>query len=70
MINNETNEKTTERVLIINGTIAEESWFGDEVTPAEFKEELNSETKGILYSYFSLIRENTREGVYGLIYAQ
>ena len=42
MINNETNEKTTERVLIINGTIAEESWFGDEVTPAEFKEELNS----------------------------
>ena len=32
--------------------------------------ELNSETKGILYSYFSLIRENTREGVYGLIYAQ
>ena len=29
-----------ERVLFLNGTIAEESWFDDEVTPALFKEEL------------------------------
>lgn len=29
-----------ERVLLINGTIAEESWWDDEVTPKIFKEEL------------------------------
>ena len=31
----------TERTLFLNGTIAEESWFDDEVTPQLFKEELN-----------------------------
>ena len=31
-----------ERVLELNGTIAEESWFGDEVTPEVFKSELLS----------------------------
>lgn len=30
-----------ERVLVLNGVIAEESWFGDEVTPEMFKEDLN-----------------------------
>ena len=34
---------TGERTLVLNGTIAEESWFGDEVTPAIFRDEL---TKG------------------------
>lgn len=29
-----------ERVLFLNGTIAEESWFDDDVTPQLFKEEL------------------------------
>ena len=29
-----------ERVLELNGVIAEESWFDDDVTPAQFKEEL------------------------------
>ena len=29
-------------VLRLNGTIAEESWFGDEVTPALFLSELES----------------------------
>lgn len=33
-------EEAVERVLFLNGTIAEESWFDDEVTPALFKEEL------------------------------
>ena len=33
-------EETIERVLFLNGTIAEESWYDDEVTPALFKEEL------------------------------
>ena len=28
--------------MFLNGTIAEESWFDDEVTPALFKDELNS----------------------------
>lgn len=32
----------TERTLFLNGTIAEESWFDDDVTPQLFKEELNS----------------------------
>ncbi len=31
-----------ERVLELNGTIAEESWFDDDVTPAMFKDELFS----------------------------
>lgn len=30
------------RVLILNGTIAEESWFDDDVTPELFRKELNS----------------------------
>ena len=35
-------EKTvsTERTLFLNGTIAEESWFDDDVTPALFKSDL------------------------------
>ena len=37
----------TTRVLEINGTIAEESWFDDNVTPAMFKKELNSGTGDI-----------------------
>lgn len=32
----------TERTLFLNGTIAEESWFDDDITPQIFKEELNS----------------------------
>ena len=35
-------EPETERVLELNGTIAEESWFDDEVTPQLFKDELMS----------------------------
>lgn len=30
------------RVLELNGTIAEESWFDDDITPEAFREELNS----------------------------
>ena len=37
----------TERVLTIGGTIAEESWFDDDVTPALFREELNAGTGNI-----------------------
>ena len=33
-----------ERTLFLNGTIAEESWFDDDVTPQLFKEELNAGT--------------------------
>lgn len=32
----------TERTLFLNGTIAEESWFDDDVTPQLFKDELMS----------------------------
>jgi ATP-dependent Clp protease protease subunit len=34
--------ETEDRVLTIGGTIAEESWFDDEVSPKIFKEELNN----------------------------
>lgn len=40
--NSKTDAETTERVLELNGTIAEESWFDDDVTPQLFKEELNA----------------------------
>ena len=34
--------ETAERTLFLNGTIAEESWFDDDVTPQLFKDELMS----------------------------
>lgn len=34
------NEDTGQRTLMLEGVIAEESWFGDEATPAAFKREL------------------------------
>ncbi len=34
------NEDTGERVLYFDGVIAEQTWFGDEITPAAFKVEL------------------------------
>ena len=36
------NQTQEERTLFLNGTIAEESWFDDEVTPQLFKDELNA----------------------------
>ena len=39
---NQSEEEVTERILFLNGTIAEDSWFDDDVTPQLFKEELNS----------------------------
>lgn len=42
VLNQETNLEQTERVLFLNGTIAEDSWFDDDVTPQLFKEELMS----------------------------
>ena len=33
---------TEERTLFLNGTIAEESWFDDDITPQLFKDELMS----------------------------
>ena len=35
-------ETTQERILHLEGAIAEESWFGDDVTPAAFKNELHA----------------------------
>ena len=37
---NEEDEPVMERTLFLNGTIAEESWFDDDITPAMFKDEL------------------------------
>jgi len=41
---NQTADGESERVLELNGTIAEDSWYDDDVTPAMFKEELFSAT--------------------------
>lgn len=45
--NQTTTEQTPERTLFLNGTIAEESWFDDDVTPQLFKEELHAGTGDI-----------------------
>lgn len=37
-----------ERTLFLNGVISDETWYGDEVTPMLFKEELNSNTGDII----------------------
>ena len=42
VLNQNTNQEVMERTLYLNGTIAEDSWFDDDVTPALFKEELNA----------------------------
>lgn len=41
-LNQAEEDPSAERVLELNGTIAEESWFDDDVTPAMFKAELFS----------------------------
>ena len=35
-------ETTQERTLYLNGVISEETWWGDEVTPKLFKDDLMS----------------------------
>ena len=42
------NEDTGQRELWLEGVIAEESWWGDEVTPAIFKEELHAGSGAIV----------------------
>lgn len=44
-ITNKDNEPILERTLFLNGTIAEESWYDDDVTPKLFEQEL-MEDKG------------------------
>ena len=41
-IRDQAGEEVAERVLFLNGMIAEESWFDDDVTPELFREELNA----------------------------
>lgn len=41
--NEENGEETLERTLFLNGTIAAESWFDDDITPELFKSELFAE---------------------------
>ena len=36
------NEDTGSRTLVLNGQISDETWYGDEVTPGLFREELNA----------------------------
>lgn len=36
------NDENQERILLLNGQISEETWFGDEITPAMFRDELES----------------------------
>ena len=41
-------EEAAERVLELYGTIAEESWFDDDITPAQFRDELFSGTGDVV----------------------
>lgn len=41
------NETDGERTLVLNGEISDETWYGDEVTPALFQKELNAVTGNI-----------------------
>ena len=41
-VTNEAGETKESRTLRLEGPIAQESWWGDEVTPAQFREELES----------------------------
>ena len=38
------NEADGERTLVLNGEISDETWYGDEVTPALFQKELDAGT--------------------------
>ena len=46
-LKNEEGTEIQERVLVLNGTIADESWYGDEITPGMFKDELMQGTGNI-----------------------
>ena len=46
-VNLESGQEAEERILFMNGVIAEDSWFDDDVTPALFKDELNAGTGDI-----------------------
>lgn len=41
------NEGASERTLFLNGEISDETWFGDEVTPQAFRDELESDTGNV-----------------------
>ena len=47
-VRNDAEEETTERILELRGTIAEESWYADDVTPKMFKDELLSGSGDIM----------------------
>ena len=44
---NQENEAVTDRILELYGTIAEDSWFDDDITPQLFKDELTAGTGNI-----------------------
>lgn len=44
IVDEDTGEEVIERALELNGTIASESWFDDDITPAMFRDELFSGT--------------------------
>lgn len=44
VLNQETQEQMSERTLFLNGVVAEDSWFDDDVTPQLFKDELFAES--------------------------
>lgn len=47
-VTDQSGQETAERTLYLNGTIAEESWFDDDVTPKLFKDELNAGSGDII----------------------
>ena len=49
------NENDESRTLFLNGEISDETWYGDEVTPKLFKEELQSGEGDILPRFAILL---------------
>ena len=45
------NEDTSETELLFNGSISEDTWWGDEVTPALFRDELANAKKSQRQGY-------------------
>ena len=62
-------KESVERVLFLNGTIAEESWYDDEVTPALFKEELMAGNETVELTVKGT-REKTEEILRNISYIQ
>ena len=54
------NEETQMRILHLNGTIAEESWFDDDITPQLFSDELSAGSGDVTVAYIRNLYEGLK----------